>query len=191
MGNISCSLHCLLSLAWLFALPCLTVCSPLLHCLLSLASLFALPCFTVCSPLLHCLLSLASLFALPSLSSKTSILILLHERCFPAGYILVSHAAVICLVTQPSSPLTAAQTWTTFLSHCFCGKFSKPIMYQQNENDVSFRAKRDRQFPVHMCQTSSLSTEKCKIGVAGLHDSYHMFIMPFAPSICFERVFYI
>ena len=29
---------------------------------------------------------------------------------------LVSHAAVICLVTQRSSPLTAAETWTTFLA---------------------------------------------------------------------------
>ena len=32
---------------------------------------------------------------------------------------------------------------------------------------------------------------ECKMGVAGLHDSYLMFLMPFAPSICFERVFYI
>ena len=31
---------------------------------------------------------------------------------------LVSHAAVICLVTQRSSPQTAAETWTTFLAHC-------------------------------------------------------------------------
>ena len=29
---------------------------------------------------------------------------------------VVSHAAVICLVTQRSSPLTAAETWTTFLA---------------------------------------------------------------------------
>ena len=34
-------------------------------------------------------------------------------------------------------------------------------------------------------------TVECKMGVAGLHDSYLMFLMPFAPSICFERVFYI
>ena len=27
----------------------------------------------------------------------------------------------------------------------------------------------------------------CKMGVTGLHDSYLMFLMPFAPSICFER----
>ena len=32
---------------------------------------------------------------------------------------------------------------------------------------------------------------KCKMGVAGLYDSYLMFLMPFVPSICFERVFYI
>ena len=30
-----------------------------------------------------------------------------------------------------------------------------------------------------------------KWGVAGLHDSCLMFSMPFAPSVCFERVFYI
>ena len=29
------------------------------------------------------------------------------------------------------------------------------------------------------------------MGVAGLHDSYLMFLIPFVPSICFERVFYI
>ena len=55
---------------------------------------------------------------------------------------VVSHAAVICLVTQRSSPLTAAETWITFLAHCVCDKFSEPIMRQQNENDVSFRAKK-------------------------------------------------
>ena len=53
-----------------------------------------------------------------------------------------THAAVICLVTQRSSPQTAAETWTTFLAHCVCDKFSEPIMHQQNENDVSFRAKK-------------------------------------------------
>ena len=30
-----------------------------------------------------------------------------------------------------------------------------------------------------------------KMGMTGLRDSYLMFLMPFAPSICFERVFYI
>ena len=61
----------------------------------------------------------------------------------PVG--VVSHAAIICLVTQRSSPQTAAETWTTFLAHCVCDKFSEPIMHQQNEG---------RWFPVYMCQIS-------------------------------------
>ena len=32
---------------------------------------------------------------------------------------------------------------------------------------------------------------ECKMGVAGPHDCDLMFLMPFAPSICFERVFLI
>ena len=52
-------------------------------------------------------------------------------------------AAVLCLVTQRSSPQTAAHIRTTFLSHCFCGLMKGPIMYQQIENDVSVRAKKD------------------------------------------------
>ena len=54
-----------------------------------------------------------------------------------------SLAAVLCLVTQRSSPQTAAHIRTTFLSHCFCGLMKGPIMYQQIENDVSVRAKKD------------------------------------------------
>ena len=38
---------------------------------------------------------------------------------------------------------TAAHIRTTFLSHCFCGLMKGPIMYQQIENDVSVRAKKD------------------------------------------------
>ena len=46
---------------------------------------------------------------------------------------VVSLAAVLCLVTQRSSPQTAAHIRTTFLSHCFCGLMKGPIMYQQIE----------------------------------------------------------
>ena len=60
-----------------------------------------------------------------------------------AVFPLVSLAAVLCLVTQRSSPQTAAHIRTTFLSHCFCGLMKGPIMYQQIENDVSVRAKKD------------------------------------------------
>ena len=56
---------------------------------------------------------------------------------------VVSLAAVLCLVTQRSSPQTAAHIRTTFLSHCFCGLMKGPIMYQQIENDVSVPAKKD------------------------------------------------
>ena len=59
------------------------------------------------------------------------------------GVQVVSLAAVLCLVTQRSSPQTAAHIRTTFLSHCFCGLMKGPIMYQQIENDVSVRAKKD------------------------------------------------
>ena len=58
-------------------------------------------------------------------------------------WLIVSLAAVLCLVTQRSSPQTAAHIRTTFLSHCFCGLMKGPIMYQQIENDVSIRAKKD------------------------------------------------
>ena len=56
---------------------------------------------------------------------------------------VVSLAAVFSTVTQRSSPQTAAHIRTTFLSHCFCGLMKGPIMYQQIENDVSVRAKKD------------------------------------------------
>ena len=42
-----------------------------------------------------------------------------------------------------ASPQTAAHIRTIFLSHCFCGLMKGPIMYQQIENDVSVRAKKD------------------------------------------------
>ena len=55
---------------------------------------------------------------------------------------LVSHAGALRDETNNGSPQTAAETWTTFLHHCVCDKFSEPITHQQNENDVSFRAKK-------------------------------------------------
>ena len=63
--------------------------------------------------------------------------------CLLSFNYFLHHAAVLCLVTQRSSPQTAAHIRTTFLSHCFCGLMKGPIMYQQIENDVSVRAKKD------------------------------------------------
>ena len=56
---------------------------------------------------------------------------------------LVSLAAVFSVVTQRSSPQTATHTLTTFLSCCFINPQKWPIIYQQTENDVNFRAKNE------------------------------------------------
>ena len=46
---------------------------------------------------------------------------------FQSYFEVVSYAAVLCLVTQRSSPRTAAENRTTFLSLCFFGLSNKPI----------------------------------------------------------------
>ena len=56
---------------------------------------------------------------------------------------LVSLAAVFSVVTQRSSPQTATHTRTTFLSCCFINPQKWPIIFQQTENDVNFRAKNE------------------------------------------------
>ena len=38
------------------------------------------------------------------------------------------------VITQCSSPQTAAYNWTTFLSLCVCGLTNKPIMYKKLDN---------------------------------------------------------
>ena len=47
---------------------------------------------------------------------------------------LVSYTGVFSVVTQRSSPLTAAENRTTFLSLCVCGLTNKPIMYKKLDN---------------------------------------------------------
>ena len=47
---------------------------------------------------------------------------------------LVCYTAVFSVVTQRSSPQTAAENRTTFLSLCVCGLTNKPIMYRRFDN---------------------------------------------------------
>ena len=47
---------------------------------------------------------------------------------------VVCYTAVFSVVTQRSSPLTAAENRTTFLSLCVCGLTNKPIMYKKFDN---------------------------------------------------------
>ena len=47
---------------------------------------------------------------------------------------LVCYTAVFSVVTQHSSPQTAAENRTTFLSLCVCGLTNKPIMYRRFDN---------------------------------------------------------
>ena len=70
-----------------------------------------------------------------------------EETVFPsfpssAAKILVSYAAVLSVVTQRSSPLTAASIRTACLSFCVCGKSKQPIMSQQIDNDVTLCSKK-------------------------------------------------
>ena len=52
--------------------------------------------------------------------------------CF--AFALVCYTAVFSVVTQRSSPLTATENRTTFLSLCVCGLTNKPIMYKKFDN---------------------------------------------------------
>ena len=47
---------------------------------------------------------------------------------------LVCYTAVFSVVMQRSSPQTAAENRTTFLSLCVCGLTNKPIMYKKFDN---------------------------------------------------------
>ena len=50
----------------------------------------------------------------------------------------VYYTAVFSVVTQRSSPLTAAENRTTFLSLCVCGLTNKPIMALGSEHASQF-----------------------------------------------------
>ena len=47
---------------------------------------------------------------------------------------VVCYTAVFSVVTQCSSPQTAAENRTTFLSLCVCGLTNKPIMHKKFDN---------------------------------------------------------
>ena len=47
---------------------------------------------------------------------------------------VVCHTAVFSVITQHSSPLTAAENRITFLSLCVCGLTNKGIMYKKLDN---------------------------------------------------------
>ena len=52
--------------------------------------------------------------------------------------LVVCYTAVFSVVTQRSSPLTAAENRTTFLSLCVCGLTNKPIMALGREHASQF-----------------------------------------------------
>ena len=49
-------------------------------------------------------------------------------------FVVVCYTAVFSVVTQRSSPLTAAENRTTFLSLCVCGLTNKTVMYKKLDN---------------------------------------------------------
>ena len=51
-----------------------------------------------------------------------------------ASGLVVCYTAVFSVITQRSSPQTAAENGTTFLSLCVCGLTNKPIMYKRFDN---------------------------------------------------------
>ena len=59
------------------------------------------------------------------------IFILIVCYFFLGGGGVICYTAVFSVVMQRSSPLTAAENQTTFLSLCVCGLTNKPIMYKK------------------------------------------------------------
>ena len=53
---------------------------------------------------------------------------------FRGGGGVICYTAVFSVIMQHSSPLTAAENQTTFLSLCVCGLTNKPIMYKKLDN---------------------------------------------------------
>ena len=56
------------------------------------------------------------------------------SETFTTTLLLVCYTAVFSVVTQCSSPQTAAENRTTFLSLCVCGLTNKQIMYKKFDN---------------------------------------------------------
>ena len=65
--------------------------------------------------------------------TRTKYIFILIVLFFLGGGV-ICHTAVFSLVMQRSSPLTAAENQTTFLSLCVCGLTNKPIMYKKLDN---------------------------------------------------------
>ena len=59
---------------------------------------------------------------------------LFTRKLKPSLNVLVCYTAGFSVVTQRSSPQTAAENRTTFLSLCVCGLTNKPIMYKKFDN---------------------------------------------------------
>ena len=76
----------------------------------------------------------------------------------PNGPLTKSPSQPLCVVTQHSSPQTAAHIQTTFHSRCFfCGLLKGPIMYQQSENDATFHVKKKNRTSGRLFRYSFLS----------------------------------
>jgi len=58
----------------------------------------------------------------------------IFSRHITVGERVVCHTAVFSVVMQRSSPQTAAENRTTFLSLCVCGLTTKPILYKKIDN---------------------------------------------------------
>ena len=58
----------------------------------------------------------------------------LKEFNVPTIKSLVCYTAIFSVVTQCSSPQTAAENRTTLLSLCVCGLTNKPIMHKKFDN---------------------------------------------------------
>ena len=65
---------------------------------------------------------------------KCFLLFSLFAIFMQSGVLVVCYTAVFSVVTQRSSPLTAAENRTTFLSLCVCGLTNKPITYKKFDN---------------------------------------------------------
>ena len=67
--------------------------------------------------------------------THTKYIFILIVCCFfLGGGGVICYTAVFSVVMQRSSPLTAAENQTTFLSLCVCGLTNKPIMYKKLDN---------------------------------------------------------
>ena len=66
--------------------------------------------------------------------TRTKYIFILIVCYFFLGGGVICYTAVFSVVMLRSSPLTAAENQTTFLSLCVCGLTNKPIMYKKLDN---------------------------------------------------------